>query len=105
MCEVCNNRYNNCPACCDDGEPDNMEQPESEKNRPMPVASQETIDAMHKLYIKRPMTYDEAYDLLNKFIDSHHSETVIAAFKIILAEYMVGMLEPERILRTFKSLI
>lgn len=51
MCEVCNNRYPNCPACCDDGEPDNLEQPESEKNRPMPVASQETIDAMQKLYI------------------------------------------------------
>jgi len=51
MCDVCNNRYSNCPACCtDDSEP---EPEQTNPNWIKPVATPETIEAMRKLYINR----------------------------------------------------
>ena len=80
MCEICNDRFNNCPACCDDGEPDNLEQPTG-------------------------MNYMAANDILNNYIARNQPEVVIAVFKQHLAEYMVGLLEPDRILKSIKELI
>jgi len=51
MCEICNNRYPNCPACCvDDSEP---EPEQTNQNWIKPVAIPELIEAMRKLYINR----------------------------------------------------
>ena len=79
MCEICNDRFNNCPACCDDGEPDNLEQPTG-------------------------MNYMQANDILSNYIARNPPEIVISNFKFMLAEYMVGLLEPKRILKLIKEL-
>jgi len=79
MCDVCNNRYGNCPACSD-SEPDNMEAPTG-------------------------MNYMAANNILNNYIARNQPEVVIAVFKQHLAEYMVGLLEPDRILKSIKELI
>ena len=56
MCEVCNNRFNNSPACCDDGEPDNLEQPTG-------------------------MNYMQANDILSNYIARNPPEIVISNFE------------------------
>jgi len=78
MCEICNNRFNNCPACCvDDSEP---------------------IEAPTR------MNYSQAYDILNNYI-ARNPESAITVMKMWLADYMVGMMEPERIIKVIKESI
>ena len=77
-CDLCWGISDSCPN--DDTEPDNLEQPTG-------------------------MNYMAANDILNNYIARNQPEVVIAVFKQHLAEYMVGLIEPDRILKSIKELI
>lgn len=99
MCEICNNRGNSCPACCDN-EPYKLETPTGMEWK-QSVATASELAEIQSLY---QWDYTEAERLLRKFMDDlkeKNPETyayhITGLFKGILPEILVGTLSLERI--------